>query len=64
MDMAARLRSFRVLGQQAGNIYEQMAEKGYAITFLIGKGGFGAVYAGIKQQNGKLVPVAMKLIGG
>ena len=45
-------------------IYQEMALKGYAISYLIGKGAYGAVYAGNKFENGQLIPVAAKILGG
>ena len=65
---AHRLRSLYVLGNPIGDIYELMAGKGYAIGALIGKGGYGAVYAGSKKEQRagggyELVPVAMKMMG-
>ena len=64
MDDTSRRRSFRVLGHATDDTYDKMVAKGYAIGQLIGKGGFGAVYAGTKKENGQLIPVALKLIGG
>ena len=47
-------------------IYDDMADEGYAVGFLIGKGGFGAVYGGTKMdlETKELIPAAMKVIGG
>ena len=44
----------------------EMARKGYAIEYLIGQGGFGAVYKASKidLQTGHRTPVAMKVISG
>ena len=43
-----------------------MAEKGYPIQFLIGKGAYGAVYRGSKLdlRTLKRTPVALKVVGG
>ena len=65
-DAKARARTFNVLGGEVGNIYKEMAEKGYVLTYLIGKGGYGSVYGGNKVDSttGQVTPVAMKVIGG
>ena len=63
-DKGTRAKTFNVLGAPHGDTYTIMADKGYALTHLIGKGGFGAVYAGTKDEDGRMVPVAMKMIGG
>ena len=44
----------------------EMARKGYAIEYLIGQGGFGAVYKASKidLQTEQRTPVAMKVISG
>ena len=63
-DIQVRLRSFGVLGHSVDRMYQEMALKGYAISYLIGKGGYGAVYAGTKSDNWQLIPVAVKVLGG
>ena len=47
-------------------IVAEMARKGYAIEYVIGEGGFGAVYRASKLdlESGQRTPVAMKLISG
>ena len=69
VDDALRLRSFYVLGTPIGDIYDLMAAAGYAVGALIGKGNYGAVYAGtnkVRYDGGghAFVPVAMKVMSG
>ena len=47
-------------------IVAEMARKGYAIEYVIGEGGFGAVYRASKLdfKTGQRTPVAMKVISG
>ena len=61
-----REKTFWFLGHPVGGIYYRMALKGYAITYLMGKGGYGAVYAGTKvdEETKEITPVAMKLLTG
>ena len=61
-----RARTFAPLGHDVGAIYNKMAWKGYAISHVIGKGGYGAVYGGTKMDldTNEMTPVAMKLLGG
>ena len=67
-DATRRERTFNVLGNtmevDGTNVYRQMAAKGYAIQYVIGKGSYGAVYGGTKKEGNVLIPTAMKLIGG
>ena len=68
VDDARRLRSFNVLGAPIGDIYELMAAAGYAIGAVIGKGSYGAVYAGtnkVTYDGGGhvFVQVAVKMMG-
>ena len=64
LDDSKREKTFHKLGHVSGNVYTLMANEGYALQYLIGQGGYGAVYAGTKKEGHNLMPAAMKMIGG
>ena len=65
-DPNVRGKTFRQLPYIEDKLVREMAQKGYAIEYLIGKGGYGAVYMASKLdfETGDRTPVAMKVIGG